>query len=227
MKVVIVDFLLYAEANMGRTANSFNRSKSHFQPQPKVLVICEDTKSGKIYLEDASFHFRVNVKVEITHCGKTNPKGIVVEAIKRQGKFDHIFCAIDRDTHKNFKEALNLVKTSKKVKLIVSYPCFEFWLLLHFGYNRKPYTAAGKYSPADLLIKDLCTNDCLKNYKKGKVQGLFELMLDNGFSNARRIASKVLKEAIASENMNPSTQLHELLDFFEKLSLPQEITPKS
>ena len=121
---------------MARDSNSFKRQKSKFKPQPKVLVICEDSKSGKRYLEDASLHFRVSVVVEITHCGKTDPLNIVKEAISRQGKFDHIFCAIDRDTHETFGEALKLVNTAKKVEIIASYPCFEFWLLLHFGYNR-------------------------------------------------------------------------------------------
>jgi hypothetical protein len=125
---------------MARTANSFSRSKSRFKAQPKVLVLCEDSKSGKRYLEDACLHFRVKVLVEITHCGKTDPLNIVKEAISHQGKFDHIFCAIDRDNHQNFDEALNLIGASKKIEIIVSYPCFEFWLLLHFvGYNRKPY----------------------------------------------------------------------------------------
>lgn len=208
---------------MARTPASFNRSKPRFKPQPTVLVICEDTKSGKRYLEDASLYFRVNVLVEIAHCGKTDPLNIVREAISRQGKFDRVFCAIDRDTHATFDEALKLAKTSQKVEIIASYPCFEFWLLLHFGYNRRSYAVAGTYSAADLLIKDLRTHSVLENYDKGKLQGVFNIMLENGFAEARRIAPKVLTEAIASEEMNPSTRLHELLDFFEKLSSPQQL----
>ena len=206
---------------MVRTVTSFNRSKSRYKPQPTVLVICEDTKSGKRYLEDASLYFRVKVLVEITHCGKTDPLSIVKEAINRQRKFDHVFCAIDRDTHATFDEALRLAKTSKKIDIITSYPCFEFWLLLHFGYNRKPYTAAGKHSAADQLIKDLCAYPGLENYDKGKDLSIFEL-LANRFTKAREIAPKVLADAKASEEMNPSTRLHELLDFFEKLSSPQQ-----
>jgi hypothetical protein len=206
-----------------RKAASFNRSKSRFKPQPTVLVICEDTKSGKRYLEDASRHFRVNVLVEITHCGNTDPKGIVNEAISRQNKFDYVFCAIDRDTHQNFAEALNLAKASKKIDVIISYPCFEFWLLLHFGYNRKPYNAIGKYSAAELVVRDLCTHPGLEKYDKGKDENIFNLMLANGFAEARRIAPKILTEAKESGEMNPSTRLHELLDFFEKLSEPQKI----
>lgn len=207
---------------MARTSGSFKRPKSRFKPQPTVLVICEDTKSGKRYLEDAILHFRVSVLVDIDHCGNTDPKGIVREAINRHGKFDHVYCAIDRDTHPNFDEALNLAKTSKKVEIIASYPCFEFWLLLHFGHNRKPYAATGKHSPADLLIKDLRAYPGLENYDKGKVQSIFGMLLDR-FNEARSIAPKVLSQAIESGEMNPSTRLHELLDFFEKLSSPQKV----
>ena len=201
----------------------FDRAKPRFKQQPTVLIICEDTKSGKIYLEDASQYFRVKVQVEITHCGKTDPKGIVEAAISRQKEFDHVFCAIDRDTHKNFDEALNLAHTSKKVEVIASYPCFEFWLLLHFRNSRKPYTAVGKYSAADLVIKDLRTYPCMKDYDKGQDQNIFKLLLENAFTKARQIAPKVLDEAIASGEMNPSTRLHELIDFFEELSTPQLI----
>lgn len=208
---------------MGRSAASFSRPKSRHKPPPTVLVICEDTKSGKRYLEDASLHFRVTVQVEITHCGNTDPKGIVTEAISRQNKFDHVYCAIDCDTHKNFAEAINLAKTSKKVEIIASYPCFEFWLLLHFGYNRKPYNAIGKYSAAELVIKDLRTRPILEKYDKGKDENIFNLMLANGFAEARRVSPKILKEAEDSGEMNPSTQLHELIDVFEKFSKLQPI----
>lgn len=207
---------------MARNAASFKRSKPSFQPQPTVLVICEDSKSGKRYLEDASVHFRVKVQVEIIHCGKTDPLNIVKEAHSRQGKFDRVFCAIDRDTHTNFAEAQNLAKTSKKVELITSYPCFEFWLLLHFGFSRKPYISAGKHSAADLLIKDLCAYPGFENYDKGNGQNVFNLLIDR-LANARLFASGVLTQAIDSGEMNPSTRQHELLAYFEQLSVPQKV----
>jgi hypothetical protein len=184
-------------------------------------VICEDSQSGKRYLEDASVHFRVKVQVEITHCGKTDPLNIVKEAIGRQGKFDRVFCAIDRDTHANFSEAQNLAKTSKKVELMTSYPCFEFWLLLHFGFSRKPYAATSKHSAADLLIKDLCAYPGFANYDKGKDQNVFNSLI-NRLADARRFASGVLTQAIDSGEMNPSTRLHELISYFETLSVPQK-----
>lgn len=205
---------------MARSAASFKRSDSRFKPQPTVLVICEDSKSGKQYLDDAKHHFRIDVIVEIAHCGKTDPKGIVTEALGRQGKFDEIFCAIDRDTHETFDEALILAKTSKKITVIASYPCFEFWLLLHFGYSNKPYTPVGKDSAAYRLIRELRTRPGMSNYDKSANESIFRLLLDR-LPTARKNAEKVLNDAIICGDMNPSTKLHELLDAFEKLSKPQ------
>jgi hypothetical protein len=143
---------------MARLPDSFNRPKSRFKPQPTVLVICEDSKSGLNYLKDASRYFRVDAKIEISHCGRTDPKGIVEEALARQNKFDQVYCVIDRDSHPSFMEAIRLAGASDKVCVIASFPCFEYWLLLHFGYCRKPYSAVGNDSAADNLIKDLRKN---------------------------------------------------------------------
>lgn len=207
---------------MAKSAKSFNRAKPRYKPQPTILVICEDSKSGKRYLEDASLHFRVKVSVEIIHCGVTDPLNIVKEAISRQGKFDRVFCAIDRDSHETFVAAQQWVKDAKKVELVVSYPCFEFWLLLHFGYNRKPYMPTGKHSAAELLIKDLRSKPGFEDYDKGKDKSIFKMLLDQDrFATARHIAPTILVEAKDSGEMNPSTKLHELLDCFEKLSLLQ------
>lgn len=205
---------------MARSANSFKRPDSHLKPQPTILVICEDSKSGKQYLDDAKHHFRIDVIVEIAHCGKTDPKGIVTEALNRQGKFDQIFCAIDRDNHETFDEALILAKTSKKITLITSYPCFEFWLLLHFGYCRKPYSPVGGFSAGYRVTRDLRTCPGMNNYDKGANESIFKILL-NRLPDARKNAVNVLNEAIICGDMNPSTKLHELLDVFEKLSKPQ------
>ncbi len=151
------------------------------------------------------------------------PLKIVEQAIKQQGKYDCVYCTIDRDTHETFDAALKLAKTSAKIKIIASYPCYEFWLLLHFCKHLKEYKAVGNYSPADVLIKDLCKYSGMENYDKGEERNLFCFLLNNGFTQARENSPIILKNAKTSGQMNPSTQLHELIDYFEKLSQPQPI----
>jgi hypothetical protein len=206
---------------MARSSSSFKRKKPRFLVQPTVLVICEDSQSAKNYLQDASRYFRVDVQVEITHCGKTDPKGIVTEAIERQTKFENVFCVIDRDSHPSFDEAIRLAKCHDKIKVIASFPCFEFWLLLHFGMAGKPYVAAGVHSAGDMLVKDLCQKEGMEKYAKGGEQKIFDVLLGEKFLLARRLSPRRLAEALEDGNLNPSTALHELIDFLEVLSVPQ------
>lgn len=211
---------------MAKTASSFARSKSSFKTQPPVLVLCEDSKSSRRYLEDANAYFRSFASVEVSHCGKTDPIGIVREAIAAcTKKYEHAYCVIDRDTHPSFDDAVQLAnQNSEKISLVVSYPCYEFWLLLHFGKTRKPYARAGKYSAGDLLIKDLTTAHLMMSeYEKGGSIGLFEGLLDR-LPSAMKWSEQILAEAEQDGEMNPSTSLHRLIEKLRDLGKPEKIS---
>jgi RloB-like protein len=206
--------------NVSRRAQSFSRPSARFRPQPRVLVLCEDTKSGKNYLEDASRHYRSFALVEFAHCGHTDPLGIVTEAVARERDFDEIYCVLDRDTHHGWDAALALSKTSAKVKVIPSYPCFEYWLLIHFEFSRSPYASVGNVSAADRVIKDLIKKPGMASYAKGYKENLFDALfekLDTAHTHARRSVAQAAQDG----ELNPSTYLHELLDRLSILSKPQ------
>jgi hypothetical protein len=208
---------------MARSIRQFDRKAPRFKPQPKVLILCEDSQSGKRYLEEAAFHFRATAQVEIAHCGVTHPSGIVEKAIVRQKHFDKVFCALDRDTHLCFDRAINLARPHAKIKIIASYPCFEFWFLLHFGFNRKPFRAVGNNSPGDLVTKSLREKPYMAKYEKGKGVSYFNQLLGEPFQKARVLAPKILEDVALSGEPNPSTEIHLLMDEFETLSKPQPI----
>lgn len=207
---------------MARAPSRFDRKQPSLKQQARVLVLCEDSKSSRLYLQDAANHFRAYAEVEILHCGKNDPKGIVAEAVKRQKLYDHVYCAIDRDSDPKFDAALSQAGAHAKVTVIASYPCYEYWLLLHFGKNRKSYMPAGNHSSGDLLVKDLCKKDGMGGYDKGATRNLFDDLFSR-LPDARKFAKETLAEAIADGGLNPSTQLHELIDLFEKLGTPQPI----
>jgi hypothetical protein len=188
-----------------RSALSFKRREPPYLPQPRVLVLCEDSKSSKTYFEDAAKHFRSYAVVEIAHCGHTDPLGIVTEALRREKNFEKVYCAIDRDSHQNWNDAREAAKGSQKVIVIASYPCFEFWLLLHFKYSRAPYVASGGGSAAELLLHDLRMIPEMSKYAKGDVSKLFESLigkLPTALANAKRT---VLDRETENEP-NPSTE---------------------
>jgi hypothetical protein len=212
---------------VARRQPAFQRSGPRFQAQPTVLVICEDSKSGKNYLEDLKVHFRAQVQVEVTHCGKTDPLGIVSEALRQSKKYDRVFCVIDRDEHPNFEQAIAAVPQTSKVTVIASYPCFEYWLLLHFSYSRKPYSRAGNKSPADCLIDDLKTKPGMEHYAKGNKSSIFSDLTIPRFNSARLRAAQALNEALEVGDLNPSTRLHELISFIERLGTPLPLETKT
>lgn len=201
---------------MGRSARSFGRSEKTKKNPPRVLIICEDKKSGKRYIQDAAVYFRVNVVVEVAHVGKTDPKGIVGEAINRLRRYDRVFCAIDRDTHEGWVEALEMAQNIPNVDVIGSFPCLEFWFILHFSKNRKPYSKEGKKSPGECCVSDLrkCAN--MAGYAKGGDESIFNSLLPR-LDEARINSQKVIEDAEREGEFNPSTRMHELIDFLEEL----------
>lgn len=203
-----------------RTINSYGRPRPRFKAQPRVLVICEDSKSALTYLREAARYYRADLQVEVTHCGRTDPQGIVGEAVRHARKYDHVYCAIDRDEHPLFAAAEQLAREHRaKVTMKASFPCYEFWLLLHFRKARRPYIKTAKHSAGDLACRDLCAEDGMLNYDKGDPKGLFLTLLPR-LDDAMRRAVEVLAEADADGNPNPSTRLHELLEEFQKLGTP-------
>ena len=206
---------------MARKSSPFERKKPSFKPQTRVLVICEDTKSSLQYLKDAAQYFRAYAEVDIINCGKNDPVGIVEAAVERQPRFEHVYCVIDRDADKKFNEALAMANT-KKITVIASYPCYEFWLLLHFQKTRRPYIGVGKSSSGDLLVKDLCKVAGMENYAKGSSENLFERLIDR-LPTARQRAAQLMAEALNEGELNPSTRLHDLIEQFEFLGKPQPV----
>jgi hypothetical protein len=164
-------------------------------------------------------------EIEISHCGNTDPLGIVTKAVARRHAFDHVYCAVDRDKHENFDEAMQLGAAHRgSVTIIASYPCYEFWLYLHFEYARKPYAVQGNLSAGDCMVKDLCKIPEMTGYSKGSSKDIFEKLLPK-LPDARKYAKRVIDAAIEEGEMNPSTRLHDLITIFEELGMPQVAKP--
>jgi RloB-like protein len=109
---------------VGKSSDSFGRAAAKFKPQPRVLVLCEDSKSALNYLVEASRHFRSHTIVKVAHGGRTDPLGIVEEAIwslKRE-KFEKIYCVIDRDAHETFDAAGNQSSGARMTKKLRAQP---------------------------------------------------------------------------------------------------------
>ena len=210
-----------------RSAASFARGAAKFKVQARVLVLCEDSKSSKTYLEDASKYFRATAQVQIAHPGRTDPLGVVQAGVKQQSAFDAVYCVVDRDSHANWEQAIDLANGHHpKVQMIRSFPCFEFWLLLHFGYTRAGYMRAGALSAADQVVRDLRQKPGMRDYAKGSIEGLFLRLCGEANSmlnTACKHGDRTLIDARNEGNANPSTELQNLIRELQRLGSPERL----
>lgn len=165
-----------------RQARGIKFHKRTMRNKNNVLIVCEDGKSSPKYFEDLIKHYNLKkIKVSGAECGSA-PISVVEYAVDKYNKdkkkyrvgYDKVYCVIDRDTHDSYTEAhqkiLGLQKRkSNKIPIeeILSVPCFEFWLLLHFKQTSKDFATNCNLSPCEQLIKDELSKK-ITGYNKGR-----------------------------------------------------------
>jgi len=112
----------------------------------KLVIGCEDRKSGRYYLDDLRSALRLpRERIVLIPHACTDPAGIVAavrderERLKRErafGKGDSAWAVFDGDEHrlsnpKNWNDAVQRA-TSWGIQLAISNPRIELWYLLHF-----------------------------------------------------------------------------------------------
>jgi RloB-like protein len=204
------------------------RQKKERAQLERYLIVCEGTKTEPFYLRYLAEDLGILPSVlKIAQNNGSSPDRVVAHGIKlynddaKSGdSFDQVFFVFDRDTHSTYDAAVQRVKdcadTDKPFKAITSVPCFEYWLLLHFGYTDKSFKAVGQKSACDDLISVLRTKPGFKNYGKGN-EGVYALVKDKT-DVAMRAAAKGLANAKKIGEENPSTRMHELIAELLKVS---------
>lgn len=208
----------------GRSRKELKRAKARRDPYDRVLIVCEGEKTEPNYFRELIREYRLNTaNVEIDgRCG-SSPSSVWRYARKRYDEesakgdpFDRVYCIIDKDSHHDYQDILNTIRNTgpKGVfHVISSVPCFEYWVLLHFNYVTHPYAATGTHSPCGCLIREL--KNYLPEYEKGEV-GLYETIkaqTDFAVNNSKR----ALEEARNNGTDEPTTQIHELVEYLRNL----------
>ena len=186
----------------------------------RVLIVCEGSRTEPLYFEEIASRYRLNTaNIKVIGSG-ADPRTVVREAKterdrerERGEEYDRVYCVFDRDEHATFWEACNEARAID-LRLARSWPCFEFWLRLHFGFTRRSYARSGGRSPAQNCVKDV--SDFLPGYAKG-VRGVF-LELEDRLEEAKAHADRALADAEATNEFNPSTEVHALVDYLQSLN---------
>ncbi len=207
-----------------RTAASYARRGPQREPYDVVLIVCEGAKTEPHYFEGLKRAWRLSsANIHVQSPNASDPPSLVAYALQqlKTGEYDKAFCVFDRDSHAGFDQALNQVAQSEegqagRLKAIVSWPCFEIWVRLHFGFTARAFTASGKHSACDNVIRDL--DQHLNGYAKGAktIFAALEDRLDAALSNAARLAAHNAETGTD----NPGTAMHDLIAYLKSLKPP-------
>ena len=189
------------------------------EPYDRVLIVTEGEKTEPLYFEELVSHYRLSTaNIELVGVG-AEPDAVVEIArelrnqeIQNGDKFDRVYCIFDRNRHPNFANASNRAR-QLRLRLARSWPCFEYWLLLHFEYVRSPFTGSGGRSDCDNCIRALRKH--IGDYEKA-TPGLFRL-LENKLDAAKSNARTAKQDARSTGTNDPSTEMHELVEYLQNI----------
>lgn len=213
-----------------RRESEYRRMQKIRAAHEVVLILCEGTKTEPNYFNALRSHLRLNKELIVIHedFKGNDPLSLVnaaeeefLKELKRDPEkngYDHVFVVFDKDTHATYNDAMQKIKAlarkhKEKFKAIVSIPCFEFWLLLHFEDATRPYAASGNNSICDNVICDL--KAYIPDYEKGS-RGIFETTysaVETAITRAQLLEKR--HEGTGSEN--PSTKVHQLVEYLRGL----------
>ena len=191
----------------------------------RILIVCEGECTEPFYLDDLRRDLHLSsVEVRGKECG-SDPASVVNYAIERyrdDEAIDKIYCLIDRDEHQTFERAFQLARQAQRdgvpITLMASYPCFEFWYLLHYTYTRAPIVRSSGRSPGQNTERAL--RDHLEGYSKNRrdMWSVLREKVPTAIKHARRASG----EARADSEVNPSTEVHKLVAHLRKIAATKD-----
>jgi len=208
-----------------KSTSSHARKKRVREPYDIVLIVCEGEKTEPFYLESLRQALRLsnaNIRICGKECGSA-PISVVnfaLEQYKSEGMiYDRIYCVFDKDKHDSYFDAKSKVANAKlhngaTIHHIVSIPCFEIWVLLHFLYTTRSFCAAGNSSNCALVIDRL--KEFIPDYEKGNKNIYPQIYEKTSLAIQRSKQLEVFHETSGTDN--PSTKIYELVEYLQGLN---------
>lgn len=172
------------------------------QPQrPVILVVCEgQTEEACFRAVKAHYGRSTTVNIKIAR-DRSDPVRVVEKGIhdNRNDDFDRVFCVVDGDKPDRTALARKRIGKRENLDLIVSIPCFEVWLLLHFETSDAPFAECAA------VCARLKEKEHMPDYVKGIHYDFASITprIDAAIENAKWLVGRNLA--------NPSTDVHNVL----------------
>lgn len=200
-----------------RANNKADLNRRRTEKSIILLALEGKNKTEKTYFREfnsvnGSYH------VSFAKGNNTDPVNIVKDAIssyknmgleKDAGDLAFVVCDTDFSKEDQIQEARTLAEQND-VTLILSNPCFEIWLLMHFKYTTKPYASNLE------LLNDL--QNRWPEYSKniGSFDGISD-MRPSAIDNAKQLKQfhKLKNHTTEIEKCNPSTDVYILVELLD------------
>ena len=195
------------------------RPQRNLKPNKVILIICEGEKTEKNYFQRLKeFLNLISVSIEILPSPHPTPMQVINYAeqkAKEVSEYDEIYCVFDRDTHGDFDKALAKAKSMRlenaTLEAIVSDPCFEFWILLHF--TKITPNLSTNQSPCKALQKHKDFKENLPRYSKDyDFKDIIASHLPTAIKNA-----KAVNKANLPTRQSPYTEVVRLVENLQEL----------
>lgn len=210
-----------------RDGAALQRQRHERAQNKRYLIVCEGTKTEPHYFRELLDDLRVRPQVvRIAPNDGVSPDRVVAHALALYvddatsgDAYDTVFCVFDRDRHTTFDAAVQRTKdlsaAAKPLIAITSTPCFEVWLLLHFGYTDQPFHPAGKKSVGEQVVAALKTKPGFEKYGKGQ-KGIYA-QLQGKLHDALDNTDQLRRHCAVTGSINPSTDVDKLVLMLKKL----------
>lgn len=200
--------------------SDLKRNQDAVEAKPRFLLCFEDGKSAPSYFEAYRIDNKLTKMSFIVdfNSSVTDPLNVVNYAVELRDKLisdlefdiedgDQVWALVDVDRHESIKNAIQLAR-EKKVRLAISNPCFEYWILLHFE------DCAPHISICSELISK-CLNKYIPNYDKGSMD--FSKIIGKSAIASSRAENNFKAKAEADPvKCCPCTQIYELINKIQK-----------
>lgn len=182
--------------------------------RPTILIVCEGRVTEPEYLRDFYSDLKnPRVKIHFGN-GEAVPLTIVRTArdLRRDAEeqarrerddnlaYDEVWCVFDIDDHPRIPEAQQMARDND-LRLAISNPCFELWLLLHF---REPPGAKHRHDLQSMLTEHL------PDYKKRVNFSLVSQGYDAAVKRAKRLENAA--DSADESGRNPTTGVWRLTE---------------
>ena len=162
------------------------RSRPYLSGKPRILILCDGAQTEPNYFRLLkTFNRLTSVKVGAPRPRQIGPARLlkrVRDELRTDSGWDEVYCVLDHDGHDSavnkLKAGLDSIgrrRSSQRVEMILSKPCFELWVLLHFEFTDRPYTdLRGGRSACDGVIEVLRRH--IPEYRKNEAHHFQQLI---------------------------------------------------